>query len=76
MKNAFIILLLKLFNSCYIVLVCGKPVEGKDDPFTGAKIDPNFKYPWIATLYRQINDELEYICGGNLISDSLILTGR
>lgn len=57
--------------------VCGKEVITHDLGLTIAdKKRSAPKFPWLVTIYQKIEKSVIYLCSGNLLTSSDVLTGN
>lgn len=63
-------------NVLLLFSVCGKEVDTLDLGLSLADEKRSIpKFPWIVTIFRKSGAGNEYICSGNLISSTHVLTG-
>ncbi|XP_018569606.1 uncharacterized protein LOC108909686 [Anoplophora glabripennis] len=55
--------------------VCGKKISKDTEALIyGAKPNEKIEYPWVAAIYQKFNNSYEHICGGSILSQTVILT--
>ncbi|XP_018569609.1 uncharacterized protein LOC108909690 [Anoplophora glabripennis] len=55
--------------------VCGKKVTNDTKTLIyGSKPNEKIEHPWVAAVYQKVDDSFENICGGSILSQTVILT--
>lgn len=57
--------------------VCGKTIVNDAKPLiVGSKPNERLEYPWVAAIYKKGKDTFENICGGSILSLSVVVSGQ
>lgn len=57
-------------------LECGVVVSRAQMLISGGTAVQEGDFPWHVGIYRRLQTSLQYICGGSIISEKLVLSGR
>lgn len=56
--------------------MCGKKIDHDKKPLIyGAEPNEKITHPWVAAVYRKINDTYENVCGASILNQRVVVTG-
>lgn len=59
----------------YIFSECGNKITKVKTLIYGSKPNDQLEYPWVVAIYLKINGLYNNICGGSILSETVVLTG-
>lgn len=65
-------IIITLYLLCFSV--CGKKID-YTETLVGPESNMKLEYPWVAALYKNINNSYKYLCGATVLSSKIVVTG-
>lgn len=57
--------------------MCGKKIDNDAIKLIhGGTVKEQREYPWIIALFQKVGNEFSNVCGGTLVSQRVIITGK